>query len=44
MGSLAYAAVLLLVTGKLALEIRSWTYLHHIGTDHRLCPLMDCED
>jgi hypothetical protein len=32
MGSLAYAAVLLLVTGKLALEIRSWTYLHHIGT------------
>lgn len=31
MGSLAYAAVLLLVTGKLALEIRSWTYLHHVA-------------
>lgn len=31
MGSLSYAAVLLLVTLKLALEIRSWTYLHHIA-------------
>lgn len=32
MGSLAYTAVLIVVTLKLALEIRSWSYFHHIGT------------
>jgi magnesium-transporting ATPase (P-type) len=38
MGSLSYTAVLLLVTAKLALEIRSWTYLHHLGTPSLCSP------